>query len=475
MDELRWLDAVGHAELVRRGEATPAELVEAAIARIEGWNPSLNAVIAPLFDAGRAAARGALPDGPLRGVPFLLKDLTAQQAGTPFWCGNGALRAHGHRSAADTALGARFRAAGLITLGKTNVPEFGPQPTTEPLALGATHNPWNLDHTPGGSSGGSCAAVAAGLVPIAHANDGGGSIRLPAGWCGLVGLKPSRGRVPLPSDEVNRNVAELVVARSVRDVAAALDAVHGPEPGDLYAVPPPARPFGAELRQPPGGLRIGLLTRSPLGDVDPECAGAAEQTARALAGLGHTVEEGWPEALFDADVGPRTAALWAVDLTRNLRDLARLLGRPVTEADVEPYSWATAAYAARFSAADHLQALAVQQDYAVRLARWWAGGWDLLLTPTSAEPPPRLGELVPDPAQPLRVGRRFARISAFTMPWNVTGQPAISLPLHWTASGLPVGAQLVAAHGREDLLLRVAAQLEEAMPWSQRRPPATPF
>jgi amidase len=470
-DDLRWLDAVAQAELVRNGTVTPLELVDAAIARIERLNPSFNAVIAPLFDAARDAARDpALPGGALRGVPFLLKDLTAQQAGTPYWCGNAALRAHGHRSAADSALGARFRTAGLITLGKTNVPEFGPQPTTEPLAFGPTHNPWQLDRSAGGSSGGSCAAVAAGLVPIAHANDGGGSIRLPAGWCGLVGLKPSRGRVPLPRDEVNRNTAELVVARSLRDVAAALDAVHGPEPGDLYAVPPPAGPFAAELGGDPGQLHIGLLTRSPLGDVDAECVRATENTARTLGALGHAVEEGWPDALFDPDVPPRTAALWAVDLTRNLRELARALGRPVVESDVEPYTWATAAYAARFSAADYLQALHVQQDYAARLARWWACGWDLLLTPTSCEPPPPLGELAPDPAQPLRIGRRFARISAFTMPWNVTGQPAVSLPLHWTADGLPVGVQLVAAHGREDLLLRVAAQLEQAAPWAQRRP-----
>ena len=470
-DELRWLDAVGHAELIARGELTPLEAVDAAIARIERDDPRLNAVIAPLFDAARDAARAAsVPNGPLRGVPFLLKDLCAQQAGQPFWCGNGALRDAGNRSAADTTLGARFRAAGLITLGKTNVPEFGPQPTTQPLAFGATHNPWNLAHSSGGSSGGSAAAVAAGLVPIAHANDGGGSIRLPAGWCGLVGLKPSRGRVPLPSFEVGRNVAELVVARSLRDVAAALDAVHGPDAGDLYAAPPPAQPFTRELGADPGHLRIGLLTRSPLGDVHAECVRATEQAARQLQALGHAVEPSWPEALFDAEVGRRTAALWAVDLANVLVGLARTLGRPVTADDVEPYTWATVEYARRFSGADYLQAMTVQQDYACRVARWWSGGWDLLLTPTSAEPPPRLDELTPDPHQPLAIGRRFGRISAFTMPWNVTGQPAISLPLHWTADDLPVGVQLVAAFGREDLLLRVAAQLEQAMPWKDRRP-----
>jgi amidase len=329
MDELGVLDAVGQAELVRRRQVSPLELVDAAIARIERLNPRLNAVIAPLFDAARAAARSPhLPDGPFRGVPFLLKDLGAQQQGQPYWCGNGALRAAGYRSPADTALGARFRAAGLITLGKTNLPEFGPQPTTQPLAFGPTRNPWSHERSSGGSSGGSCAAVAAGLVPIAHANDGGGSIRIPAGWCGLVGLKPSRGRTAPPPAEVVRNNVEHVVTRSVRDAAAALDAVHGNEPGDLYVLAPPARPFAQEVGADPGRLRIGLLSHAPNASVHAECVAAVESAARLLAELGHSVEPAWPEALFDEEVPRRTGALWAVGLAVVLLRVAEMLGRP---------------------------------------------------------------------------------------------------------------------------------------------------
>ncbi|MGH7790594.1 MAG: amidase, partial [Candidatus Binatia bacterium] len=283
MDEWAWVDAVGQADLVRRGAVSPSELVAAAIARIERLNPALNAVIAPLFEAARAAAASpALPDGPLRGVPTLLKDLGAQQQGQPFACGNRAMRDAGYRSPADTLLGARLRAAGLITLGKTNTPELGPQPTTQPLAFGDTHNPWDLARSPGGSSGGSCAAVAAGLVPVAHANDGGGSIRLPASWCGLVGLKPSRGRTAPPPRWVTRNGVEHVVTRSLRDTAAVLDCVHGAAPGDLYVAPPPARPYAQEVGAAPGRLRIGLLTRAPHAETHAQCVAAADGAARLL-------------------------------------------------------------------------------------------------------------------------------------------------------------------------------------------------
>ena len=251
VNELSAMDATAQAELVRRRELTPLELVDAAIARIERVNPAINAVITPLFEEARAAAVSPdLPDGPFRGVPFLLKDLCAMQKGQPYYLGNRALRDMGFRAPFDMPLGARFRAAGFITLGKTNLPEFGMQTTTQPLAFGATHNPWDLDRSTSGSSGGSCAAVAAGMVPIAHANDGGGSIRLPAAWCGLVGLKPSRGRVSDPLDM--RELAELVVSRTVRDTAAVLDAVHGSEPGDLFLAPPPARSYTAEVGADPG-------------------------------------------------------------------------------------------------------------------------------------------------------------------------------------------------------------------------------
>jgi len=249
--ELSTMDATAQAELVQRKELTPLELVDAAIARIERVNPTLNAVIIPLYEDARAAAVSPdLPEGPFRGVPFLLKDIGAMQKGQPYYMGNRALRDADFRSPVDTPLGARFRAAGLITIGKTNLPEFGMQSTTQPLAFGASHNPWALDRSTSGSSGGSCAAVAAGLVPVAHANDGGGSIRLPAAWCGLVGLKPSRGRISDPLDTLI--VCELAVSRTVRDVAAVLDAVQGSEPGDLFLAPPPARSYKAEIGADPG-------------------------------------------------------------------------------------------------------------------------------------------------------------------------------------------------------------------------------
>src|SRR5215472_236943 len=278
------MDATAQAELVRQRELTPLELVDAAIARIERLNPTLNAVITPLFeDAREAAVSPDLPEGPFRGVPFLLKDIGAMQKGQPYYLGNRALRDADFRSPFDTPLGARFRAAGLITLGKTNLPELGQQTTTQPLAFGATHNPWALDRSTGGSSGGSCAAIAAGMVPVAHANDGGGSIRLPAAWCGLVGLKPSRGRISDPLDTFI--LSELVVSRTVRDIAAVLDAVRGSEPGDLFVALPPIRSYGAEIGADPGKLRIGMLTRASFGDIHPECLTGTLAAAKLLESL----------------------------------------------------------------------------------------------------------------------------------------------------------------------------------------------
>jgi amidase len=302
IDELSTMDATAQAELVRGGELTPLELVDAAIARIERVNPTINAVVTPLFEEARKAAVSSdLPNGPFRGVPFLLKDIGAMQKGQPYYAGNRALRDAGFRSPVDTPLGARFSAAGFITLGKTNLPEFGLQTTTQPLAFGATHNPWALDRSTSGSSGGSCAAVAAGMVSIAHANDGGGSIRLPAAWCGLVGLKPSRGRVSDPLDTLP--LTELAVSRTVRDIAAVLDAVHGSEPGDLFVAPPPARSYRAEIGADPGKLRIGVLTRTTFGEIHRECRTATTGAAKLLESLGHAIEDSYPEALLDPGLG----------------------------------------------------------------------------------------------------------------------------------------------------------------------------
>jgi amidase len=475
-EELALLDATAQAELVRQRKASPRELVDAAIARIERVNPRLNAVVIQRFEKARAeAAAPDLPDGPFRGVPFLLKDLICHSAGDPYHAGMRLLRELGWVEHYDTHLAARFRAAGFVFVGRTNVPELGPAPTTEPLAYGPTRNPWDTSRSPGGSSGGSAAAVAAGLVPVAHANDGGGSIRIPSSECGLVGLKPSRGRTSL-GPEVGEGwgglSVEHVVTRSVRDTAAVLDAVAGYLPGDPYTAPPPARPFRAEVGAPPGRLRVGLLVKAPAGqaDVHPECATATRETARLLASLGHRVEESFPAALADGEVARAAVTVITAATARDLAYWSERTGRKIGPADVEPMTWAIAELGRRVSASDYLQAIDYLHAHTRLVAAWWAEGFDLLLTPTLPEPPPRLGEFDPAPDDPLRGFTRGGAFVTFTMPFNITGQPAISLPLHWSADGLPIGVQLGAGYGREDLLLRVAAQLEEARPWSGRRP-----
>jgi amidase len=476
-DDLLRLDALGQAEAVRRGEVSPAELVDASIARIEKLNPQLNAVITPLFEkARRQAERGPLGTGAFRGVPFLLKDLTAESEGDPHFAGVRAAKKHGYVSTADTWLARRFRDAGFVFLGKTNTPEFGSQPTTEPLAFGPSRNPWDPSRGTGGSSGGSAAAVAAGMVAAAHANDGGGSIRIPASACGLVGLKPSRGRVslgPTWGDQWAGCVAELAVTRSVRDTAAILDAVSGPEPGDPYVAPPPARPFLAEVGAAPGRLRIAFVTRPLIDGVEihPECARAAEQAARRLAGLGHHVEEARVEPLRDETVASAFTSVVAVWTQNDVADWSERLGRRLGPGDVEPGNLDFAEMGEQVSGLGYMRAVAALQRFSRRVALHWRDeGWDLLLTPTLAEPPPPLGDFVPTEDDPRRPMRRSMAFVAFTCPFNVTGQPAISLPLAWSEAGLPIGVQLAAPYAREDLLLRVAAQLEEDVPWRDRWP-----
>lgn len=475
-DETRWLDATAQAELVRSGQISPAELLEAAIDRIERWDPQLNAVVIRWFDEARRTAGEPLPDGPFRGVPFLLKDLWATYAGQPLSNGNAALRAAGTRSAADTTLVARFRAAGLVTAGRTNSPEFGSVPTTEPVAWGPTRNPWDLTRSPGGSSGGSAAAVAAGMVPIAHASDGGGSIRIPASCCGLVGLKPSQGRITLGPfrDESNVGV-ELCVSRSVRDTAALLDAVHGPGVGDTVIAPPPQRPYLDEVHADPGRLRIGILDHHPHDlPVAPECTAAARHAGALLESLGHIVVDDHPAALDDRSFGPRFGVVWATNMAAGIERVREQLGRDITADDIEPMNWVQAEFAKRVSGVDYALGLAAMARFRREVGQWWSpegAGFDLLLTPTLGDVPFPIGTFANDPNDPMAPVRRAAQVVAFTPQFNTTGQPAISLPLYWTAEGLPVGVQLVAAYGREDVLIRVAAQLEQAQPWADRRPP----
>ena len=471
-DETRWLDATDQAALVRSGEVTPLELLDAAIERIERIDPALNAVVIRWFDAARATAAGPLPEGPFRGVPTLLKDLWAHFAGQPLTNGNQALKDVMPVSAADTTLVARYRAAGFVIAGRTNSPEFGSLPATEPTAWGATRNPWNTDHSPGGSSGGAAAAVAAGMVPIAHASDGGGSIRIPASACGLVGLKPTQGRISLGPyrDESNLGV-ELCVSRSVRDTAALLDAVRGPGIGDTVIAAPPGRPYTAELGADPGRLRIGLLDHHPFGGpVHEQCALAARNTATLLESLGHSVEPGFPAAMSDPEFARRFSALWSTNMGVGLARIAAQLGRELVPGDVEPVNQAQADFARSVSGVDYALALAATVDFRRAVQQWWADGWDLLLTPTLGEPPVEIGTFANDPGSPIAPMVRAAAYVPFTPAFNASGQPAISLPLHWTPDGLPVGVQLVAAYGREDLLIQVAAQLEAAQPWAHRRP-----
>lgn len=471
-DDTRWLDATDQAALVARGDASPAELLEAAIERIERIDPVLNSVVIRWFDHAREVAAGALPDGPFRGVPFLLKDLWAHFEGQTLSNGNRALKDAALLSPGDTTLVARFKAAGLVTAGRTNSPEFGALPTTEPLAWGPTRNPWSTDHSPGGSSGGSAAAVAAGLVPIAHASDGGGSIRIPAACCGLVGLKPSQGRITLGPyrDESNLGV-ELCVSRSVRDTAALLDAVHGPGVGDTVMAPAPSRPYVQELGAPVAPLRIGLLDHHPFGPaVHEECAIAARNTAALLEKMGHHVEHAFPPAMANPDFARRFGALWSTNMGTSFARIAAQLGRDLGADDVELHNFAQAEFARNVNGVDYALALAANVEFRRAVQQWWADGWDILVSPTLAEPPTRIGEFMNDPEQPMAPMIRAGRYVAFTPAFNASGQPAISLPMHWTPNGLPVGVQLVAAYGREDLLLRLASHLESAQPWAHRRP-----
>ncbi len=467
------MDATDQAGLVAKGEVTPSELLEAAIERIERSNPSLHALVIEWFDHARlVAADPALPDGPFRGVPFLLKDLYTSFAGQTLSNGNVALKAAGKTDTADTTLVARFKAAGLVIAGRTNTSEMGSLPTAQPVAWGATRNPWAPERTPGGSSGGAAAAVAVGMVPFANASDGGGSIRIPASCCGLVGLKPSQGRITVGPvrAEVGLGV-ELCVSRTVRDTAGLLDAVRGPGIGDTVIAPAPERPYVDEVGADPGRLRIGLLDVHPRGDVLHEaCIAAVRAAASMLEGLGHTVEPAWPKCLADTTLPEKFMALWATQMAMAVRGFGETLGRELTQDDVEPVNWVLVEQARRFTAVDYAAAQAAGWAFRRELQQWWADGWDLLLTPTLAEPPPALTEFENNPEQPTAPMRRAGRFAAFTPAFNMSGQPAISLPLHHNADGLPIGIQLAAAYGREDVLIRVASQLESAHPWSSRHP-----
>jgi amidase len=469
-EELVSLDCVAQAERVRSGEVSARELVEAAIGRIDELNPTVNAIATTMYDAAIRDA-GAPGDGRLAGVPIVLKDLLATVAGVRQTEGSVLLR--DYVAPRDSELVARLRRGGLIPLAKTTTPEFGNASTVESELFGACRNPWDLGRVAGGSSGGSAAAVAAGMVAAAHGNDGGGSIRIPASCCGLVGLKPTRGRNPLGAeygDVYGGFFAEHVITRSVRDCAAFLDLLSGPQAGDPYAAPPAPRSFEEALAQPPARLRIGFSVEPPNGgDVHPHCVGAVTDAATLCAALGHDVEPAAPQ--FDAAaLDEEFFAVW-VDGNAWMLELAvRRAGRRPGDGEIEPLTRALAAAGRERSAGDHLRTRQRLQQIARDIATFYER-YDVWLTPTLAEPPVPLGTFAQPPEEPLKAFERDGEFSPFAPIANVTGQPAISLPLVWSDEGLPIGVHFSGRFGDEGTLLRLAAQLEEARPWAARRPP----
>ncbi|MGB0121178.1 MAG: amidase [Solirubrobacterales bacterium] len=481
-EEIRGLDATAQAGLIASGEMSPAELLEIAVAQANAVNPEINAIIHPDYENARAVAGSDLPTGPFTGVPFIFKDLGAGLAGQPFHMGNRLLKEIDFRVPFDTHLGARFRDAGLVTMGRANTPEFGILPTTEPVAYGASKNPWDTTRSTGGSSGGSAAAVAAGIVPMAHASDGGGSIRIPASANGLFGLKASRARIsqaPLNGDTMSGLTTELVVSKSVRDTATMLDWVHGPVAGDPYGCPEPEHPYTEDLKIEPGDLRIGLLTQPMTGGaLDPEIVAAARNAGLKLEALGHEVSE--PE-MPTADNGDELyetfITRWAAGMSQTVSVLGAIAGRDLTADDVEPLTWALTQRGREESGAKYLGAIQQHQVMARMIASLYRselnpGGFDLLMTPTLATVPPKLGFFDDSGADPMDAMLRARDFANFTGAFNATGQPAISVPLEVSEEGMPIGIQLIAPIWREDLLIRVGAQLERAHPWAERRAPA---
>jgi amidase len=471
IDDYGSFDALALAELVRKKEVKPIELVDAAIEKIERLNPNLNAVITPLFEQGRKAASGNLPQGPLTGVPYLLKDIGAVLGGVRMTMGTAFLKdfVPDH----DSELVLRLKRAGLVIVGKTSTPELGILPTTESHFLGRTRNPWNLERTTGGSSGGSAAAVAARMVPAAHANDGGGSIRIPASCCGVFGLKPTRARNPLGpdlGDMFGGLIAEHAVTRSVRDSAALLDATSGPDIGDPYWAPPPARPFLREVGADPGKLRIAFTaTGVPGVSIHPDCLAAVKDAAKLCADLGHEVEEASLPVNREL-IGKACMVLWSAGCAWTIDGLAMATKKAPSPDSFEPLTWVLYEMGKKQSASAYLLSVTLLQKISRDLARA-SQKYDVWMTPTLAEPPVPLGSFDSPPEDPLRGYRRAESFVPFTPICNVTGNPAMSVPLFWNGEGLPVGTHFIGRFGDEATLFRLAAQLESARPWANRRPP----
>ncbi len=459
-------DATGIAEAIATGAVTAEEVLEATAARLRERNPVVNAVIAERLDAASDDIAAGLPSGPLRGVPFVVKALGAQVAGLATT--NGSALWRDDVAASDSEVVARYRRAGLVIIGLTNTPELGRSPSTEPLLHGATRNPYRLSRSAGGSSGGTAAAVAAGIVPAGHGTDGGGSIRIPAAMCGLVGLKPTRGRVsaaPAYAAFASPLSIAHAITRSVRDSALLLDVAAGPVPGDAFVIEPNARPYVDEVGADPGSLRIAIDTRTPSGeDVHPDHAAAVHRTASTMRELGHTVVEARPEYPFDAILD---ALRTLFGITTSAQVDARLaeLGRALDDADLEPFTFMIYASAEGLTGEDLHEAYTSLERSAREVGAFFVDH-DVLVTPTVARPAPELGLL--DVTDLQVMSSHAGKYAALTSPYNVTGQPALSLPLATDGDGMPIGIQFVAAFGREDVLLRLGSQLEAATPWDTR-------
>jgi len=484
-------DALGLAELVKKKEVTPKELLKTAIKNIENHNKHINAVITPMYDLAEQSIDSGLPKGSFHGVPFLLKDLLASYAGVPLTSG-----CRGYRNYIpnhDSELVKRFKASGVVICGKTNTPEFGIMGVTEPKLHGPTRNPWNNNHTPGGSSGGSGAAVASRMIPMASAGDGGGSIRIPASCCGIFGMKPSRGRNPIGPDipyAWQGCVVEHVLTRSVRDSAAMLDSIRGTDPGAPYIIKEPEANYLSILKKKPGKLKIAFTTTSPLGNpVDKSCIEAVEKAAKLCEFLGHIVEEASPK-LDGSAITMNYLLMNCAESAADIKNLEKYMGHKAGPKDVEISTLMLALLGRAYSA----------EEYALSLRDWnitsremgrFHQNYDIFITPTAANPPAKIGELTPGKLEEammriirfLRLGKlvkisgmveqmaeSMAQQYPFTQIANLTGQPAMSVPLHWSENDLPIGVQFIGDMCREDLLFQLAAQLEKAQPWIDKKP-----
>jgi amidase len=472
LTEYATYDALGLAQLVRSGQIRPAKLLEVAMQAVEAVNPEIHAVVGTTLEEASAALLRN-PAAPFFGVPFLVKDLGLSLAGVA--SEGGARLFKGSIAARDCELGSRLKRAGLMTIGRTNTPEFGNNASTEPVAQGPTRNPWDLGRSPGGSSGGSAAAVAAGITPIAHASDGGGSIRIPAGHCGVFGLKPSRARNPTGPDGdefLFGLVNPHVITRSVRDSAAMLDATCGPESGGRIALPRPSIAFSGAVERPPGRLRIAFTAEPPLGAPRPapECSRMIEDVVALCQDLGHELQEAAPAVDFE-DLVSVFSVLSAAVIKHLVDGLPAPLASKVGEPTLEATTLKAIALGAKLTAMDLLNVFDVMNRIARSLGSFFES-YDVWLSPVAATPPLPLGALNANHPNlsATEWTRQFLVACPYTTMFNVSGQPAMSIPLHWSAQGLPIGSHFAARTGEESTLLSLAAQLEEARPWAHRRP-----